>query len=71
MSGMVSSLVYYTQTKAFFILHYDEIEDLRAKLMDDEIMPDWPEGDLANFLAWLAFEEKARELVHEILALDE
>ncbi len=68
---MVSSLVYYTQTKAFFILHYDEIEKLRSSLMDDDIMPDRPEGDLANFLSWLAFEEKARELVENILGLDQ
>ena len=70
LSGMVSSLIYYTQTKAFFNLHYDEIEELRSSLMDDGIMPDWPEDDLANFLAWLAFEEKARQLVYEILELD-
>ncbi len=67
---MVSSLIYYTQTRAFFILHYDEIEELRSSLMDDGIMPDWPEGDLANFLAWLSFEEKARQLVYDILELD-
>ncbi len=66
---MVSSLVYYTQTKAFFILHYDEIEDIRMMLMEDGVMPDRPDGDLANFLSWLAFEEKARELVEEILEL--
>lgn len=48
-------------------MHYDEIEDVRVMLMDDGVMPDWPEGDLANFLSWLAFEEKARELVENIL----
>ena len=69
-SGMVGSLVYYTQTRAFFILHYDEIEELRLALMEDGIMPDRPEQDLCNFLSWLAFEEKARQLVHEILELD-
>ncbi len=69
LSGMVSSLVYYTQTKAFFILYYDEIEDIRSMLMDDGVMPDRPDGDLANFLSWLAFEEKARELIEVILEL--
>ena len=67
---MVGSLIYYTQTKAFFILHYDEIEDNRTALMDEGVMPEWPEGDLANFLAWLSFEVKARELVEEILEFD-
>ena len=68
---MVGSLIYYTQTKAFFILHYDEIEDIRTNLMDERIMPNRPEGDLANFLAWLAFEERARQLVEEIMSLDD
>jgi len=67
-SGMVGSLIYHTQTKVFFILHYDEIEELRLSLMEEDIMPARPESDLCTFLSWLAFEETARQLVQEILA---
>ncbi len=66
---MVTSLVYYHQTAAFFDHYYDEIETIRDKMMEDETMPGWPQGDLKNWLAWLAFEEVARRMVSDILDL--
>ena len=36
--------------------------------MEDGIMPARPSSDLCTFLSWLAFEETARQLVHDILA---
>ena len=66
---MVTSLVYYSQTAAFFDRYYDEIEDIRDQMMQDGAMPGWPEGDLKNWLAWLAFEEVARRMVSDILDL--
>jgi len=50
------------------IFHFDEIEELRLSLMEEDIMPARPSSDLCTFLTWLAFEETARQLVQEILA---
>ena len=67
---MVGSLVYYSQTAEFFDSYYDEIETIRDELTEQGIMPNWPDGDIKNWLAWLAFEEVARRMVHDILELD-
>ena len=67
---MVTSLVYYSQTAAFFERYYAQIEDIRDDMMENGMMPDWPQGDLKNWLAWFAFEEVARRMVSDILDLD-
>jgi hypothetical protein len=64
-SGMVSSLVRYTDTRAFYDRHYLEIEELRDELEGQGIELR-VKGDLKNFYAWLAFEETARELAEEL-----
>jgi DNA-binding ferritin-like protein len=70
-SWMVSSMIRYTDTHKFFDEHYDEIQDIR-----DELEEQWLEvkipthTDLKNFLAWLSFEEKAREIYYN-LEIDE
>lgn len=64
-SGMISSLIYYADTHAFFDTHYDEIEELRNEY---EAMTGEPLriGDnLKNWLAWFAFEETARKIADE------
>lgn len=61
-SGMVSSLIYYCDTHAFYEEHYDEIEELRSEYEDNFGEPLKIKDDLKNFLAWFAFEETAYRL---------
>ncbi len=61
-SGMISSLIYYSDTHKFYDTHYEEIEDVRKEL---NITID-PDNDLKNHLAWMAFEYKANILVQEL-----
>ena len=76
-SGMVSELIYYSDTTAFFEQHGVEINALLAEMMDStgckspaELFgTKWDNADpLAlgiqnqNLLAWFGFEEAARQL---------
>lgn len=65
-SGMVSGLIYYKDTHAFFDTHYDDIEQLRQDLEENLGQPLEVKSDLKNYLAWLAFEETARKLSDKI-----
>ena len=70
-SGIISDLVYYSDTVAFFEEHKEEINDLLGELMGDfgvksigEILRDFDEDDPLciedhnrNYLAWFAFEQ--------------
>lgn len=60
-SGTVSGLIYYVDTKKFFIEHLDEIEELVEDVfsMNGELEMKYP---MSNFLAWLAYEETARKI---------
>ena len=64
--GMVGSLIYYVDTRAFFDKHYDEIEGLREEYEDSTGEPIKIKGDIKNFLAWFAFEETAYQLANEL-----
>ena len=64
-SGIVSSLVYYSQTKEFFIEHMEEIFNLY-----NEYVQEFGEGlgfeiDF-NSLSWFAFEEVTRQIANEM-----
>ncbi len=61
-SGMISPLIYYTDTHQFFDDFYDEIEQLRQETEDSLGKPIKITGDLKNTLAWFAFEETAYQL---------
>ena len=67
-SWMISELIYYSDTRAFFQTHYDEIEELRNQWEEDTGMPLVIQGDLSNFLAWLSFERVADNLWQEFEA---
>ncbi len=69
-SGMVSELIYYYQTAAFFDEYYDEIEELRLEYEDLNGSPLPIRGDLKNFFAWYSFEEMAYRIYQE-LGLDD
>ena len=64
-SGMVSSLVYYADTHAFFDQYYSAIEALRDDVEHNLGEPLQIKGDLKNFMAWFAFEETVYRLVLE------
>lgn len=65
-SGMIGSLIYYTQTHAFFDRFYDDIEEIRHYYKENMGIPlDLP-NDLKNTLAWFAFEETAYQLAKEL-----
>lgn len=65
-SGLVSSLIYYTDTHAFFDKHYDAIETLRDAYEDQLGEPLTIKGDLKNTLAWFAFEQTAYDMAGEL-----
>lgn len=65
-SDMVSKLIYYTDTHAFYDKYYDEIEELRYDLENDFGQPLAPKGDLKNWFAWLSFEETARKIADDL-----
>ncbi len=69
-SGMINSLIYYTDTHRFFDTFYDEIEEMREAVEDETGEPLTIRGDLKNFLAWFAFEETAFRMAREDLGLD-
>lgn len=69
-SGLVSGLIYYADTHAFFEAHYDEIEDLRADVESSMGEPLRIRGDLKNFFAWFAFEETAYRMAVDDLELE-
>lgn len=58
-SWMVSTLIYYADTHAFFDQHYYEIQELKDEWEDSVWHPLKISGDIKNFLAWFAFEEVA------------
>ena len=62
-SGVVSGMIYYKETYAFFDNFYDEIEEIRHHY-ESEIIgePIKIKGDLKNFLAWFAFESVVYDL---------
>lgn len=67
-SGMVGSLIYYTDTHAYFDKHYDEIQDLMCEHdwdgIKDRIFNDG--ADLKNTLAWWAFEVTALDIANQL-----
>lgn len=67
---MVSCLVYYADTHAFFDRHYPEVEELRLETEESLGEPLRIKYDLKNSLAWFAFEETALLIAREHLQLE-
>ena len=65
-SGMVGDLIYYNDTKAFFLKFESEIEDLKEELEDSLGETLKIKGKITNWLAWFGFEETARNLSNEL-----
>ena len=65
-SGMISGLIYYTDTYAFYTEFASEIDDLKFEMEDNLGEPLKTEGDTRNWLAWFGYEETARKIADEI-----
>lgn len=65
-SGIVGSLIYYSDTHKFYDTYYHEIEEIRYGLEQSFGESLKPNGDLKNWYAWLGFEETARLLADEL-----
>lgn len=61
-SGMVSSLIYYSQTEKFFDTHYEEIMEIKTEFEESTGEPMKIPHQLKNHLAWFAFEQTAYDL---------
>jgi hypothetical protein len=65
-SGMIGSLIYYSDTHKFFDTYYEDIMDLIVEFRSEAgVMPDF-NSDLKNDYAWFAFEETAYRLYDEL-----
>lgn len=65
-SGIVSDLIYYTDTKDFYISHMDEIEELKNEVEDSLGEPLGIGTPMFNWLAWFAYEETTRKIADEL-----
>lgn len=65
-SGMVSGLVYFTDTAKFFDKYYYEIMDLKAEYEDSTGLEMKLPYQLKNHLAWFGFEQMAYKLYYQI-----
>lgn len=74
-SGMVSDLIYYTDTTAFYLKHQVEIDAMISEYASaglgspEDYLRDWDKSDPfandtnnQNLLAWFGFEETARRM---------
>jgi hypothetical protein len=67
-SGTVPELIYYNETKCFFIKHMEEIFDIYNQLKDN-LSDDFEVN--ANNLSWLAFEYMVSEIYNEVETMEE
>ena len=66
-SGVISSMIRYSDTHKFYDKHYDEIENIRLELQEEWILWNEPiDQDLKNYLAWLAYEHIAYNIYNQI-----
>lgn len=69
-TGMVSSLIWYSDTHRFFDTHYYEIMELVEDLANQGVKIELTGEDLKNKLAWQAFEQIAWDMASHDLGLD-
>lgn len=63
-SGIVSSLIYYTDTHEFYNNHAEECESLMNEIVHATGVPfDFKGQDVRNALAWLGYEVRAQQLL--------
>lgn len=72
--GNCNGLIYYEDTHKFYNEHADEIDEILDDIEEQqgepynikENMKRLGQSDLRNFLAWLAYEVKAQEILNEL-----
>lgn len=65
--GMISGLIYYSDTHAFFDKYSDDIFELIDELEASFGTPiEVKDKDRKNFYAWLAYEETARQIGQDL-----
>ena len=64
--GMISELIYYSDTHKFFDEFQGEIEELKEEMEDSMGEPLQIKGDVKNWLAWFGFEEMAFKIENNI-----
>jgi hypothetical protein len=65
-SGMVSKLVYYNQTKQFYVDYMDEIDEILQDIEDEIGEPLKKTFPIYNWMAWFGYEETARKVAEKI-----
>jgi len=65
-SGMISSLIYYSQTHAFFDQHFEQIDEIRMSYEEETGCKIELGSDLKNTLAWFSFEQVAYDLANQL-----
>lgn len=65
-SGIVSGLIYYKDTLAFYTEHVDEIEELKLEAEENIGEPLAIGTPVYNWLAWFSYEETARKIADEL-----
>ena len=65
-SGTCSGLIYYADTKAFYIKHMEEIDEIRGDMEESIGVPLKIGTPIYNWLAWFAYEETARTILSEV-----
>ena len=65
-SGMVSGLIYYHDTKAFYMKYIEEIDELREEMEDSLGEPLKIGYPSYNWLAWFGYEEMARKVAEKL-----
>lgn len=65
-SGMVSGLIYYTDTKKFYIKHMEEIDEILADIEEEIGDPLKKTSPIYNWMAWLGYEETARKIQEKL-----
>ncbi len=64
--GMISSLIYYQDTAAFFNKYYEDIMWLKSEYEESTGLSMEIPHQVKNHLAWFAFEETARQIADEL-----
>lgn len=72
--GNCRRLVYYADTHDFYGKHGDEIDEILGDMEEEmgepynigENMKRLGQSDLRNFLAWMAYEVRAQEIMREL-----
>lgn len=68
--GACRNLIAYVDTHAFYQKHAEEIDEILMEMREQGVMTridiDEIHGDLRNYLAWLAYEVRAQEILRDL-----